>query len=111
MSWLMFVPCHRRPERCLHIKGKPMPLCARCTGMLAGYIFLPLLLLLGWHLPIWLGIISQVPLVLDGYTQLRKWRMSNNTLRLTTGLLSGFGLSVIIIFCAFMLANFLKTIH
>lgn len=111
MSWLLFVPCHRKPERCLHIKGKPMPLCARCTGILAGYLFLPIFSLLGWRIPLWIGIISQIPLLIDGYTQLRKWRMSNNALRLATGLISGFGLSVIIISCAFILADILKMIR
>ena len=28
--------CHQRPERCFSIRGRPMPVCARCTGLYAG---------------------------------------------------------------------------
>jgi uncharacterized membrane protein len=27
--------CHQRPERCFWIHGRPMPVCARCTGLYA----------------------------------------------------------------------------
>ena len=27
--------CHQRPERCFHVHGRPMPVCARCTGLYA----------------------------------------------------------------------------
>jgi uncharacterized membrane protein len=25
--------CHQRPDRCFWIRGRPMPVCARCTGL------------------------------------------------------------------------------
>jgi uncharacterized membrane protein len=28
--------CHQRPARCFWIHGRPMPVCARCTGIYAG---------------------------------------------------------------------------
>ena len=28
--------CHQRPARCFWIRGRPMPVCARCTGLYAG---------------------------------------------------------------------------
>lgn len=28
--------CHQRPDRCFWIHGRPMPVCARCTGLYAG---------------------------------------------------------------------------
>lgn len=28
--------CHQRSERCFWIHGRPMPVCARCTGVYAG---------------------------------------------------------------------------
>ena len=28
--------CHQRPDRCFWIHGRPMPVCARCTGIYAG---------------------------------------------------------------------------
>jgi uncharacterized membrane protein len=27
--------CHQRPDRCFWISGRPMPVCARCTGLYA----------------------------------------------------------------------------
>jgi len=28
--------CHQRPERCFWTAGRPLPVCARCTGLYAG---------------------------------------------------------------------------
>jgi uncharacterized membrane protein len=27
--------CHQRPDRCFQVHGRPMPVCARCTGLYA----------------------------------------------------------------------------
>ena len=27
--------CHQRPDRCFRVLGRPMPVCARCTGLYA----------------------------------------------------------------------------
>lgn len=94
---LEIVPCHRMKSRSLTIKGYTLPLCARCTGILAGYLFFPVLLVIGWNFPLWLGILLNFPMVIDGWTQKRKYRMSNNPLRFTTGIISGFGQSIIIV--------------
>jgi uncharacterized membrane protein len=39
--------CHQRPERSFHLEGRPLPVCARCTGLylavpfgLAGVLFM-----------------------------------------------------------------------
>jgi uncharacterized membrane protein len=60
--------------------------------MLIGYVFIPVLF--AFNIPLWVGVILQLPMVVDGYTQLKGWRTSNNILRMITGLISGFGLSV-----------------
>jgi uncharacterized membrane protein len=91
----LYIPCHRKPERCFHINGKPMPICSRCLSILIGYIFIPILFF--WNIPFWIGICCQIPMLMDGITQLKGWRKSNNVLRAITGLLSGFGLSVCIV--------------
>ncbi|WP_180953829.1 DUF2085 domain-containing protein [Bacillus sp. M6-12] len=100
----LYVPCHRKPERCYHIKGKPMPICSRCLSILLGYLFIPFLFFV--DIPFWVGILLQFPMVLDGYTQLKGWRMSNNFLRTMTGLISGFGLSVGIVEVVRLLISF-----
>jgi uncharacterized membrane protein len=28
--------CHQRPDRCFRTAGRPLPVCARCTGLYAG---------------------------------------------------------------------------
>ena len=89
---VFLLPCHRKPERCFSIKGQPMPICARCFGILLGYMFIPFIFLI--YIPFWISILCQIPMIIDGYTQLRKWRTSNNTLRLITGLISGLGFSI-----------------
>lgn len=91
----LLVPCHRIPERCFHIKGSPMPICSRCISILLGYLFIPAVFF--FNVPLWLGVLFQLPMIVDGYTQLKGLRVSNNTLRTITGLISGLGLSVIIV--------------
>ncbi|MDM5328802.1 DUF2085 domain-containing protein [Neobacillus sp. CF12] len=98
LRWLTdIVPCHRMKSRSLTIKGHTLPLCARCTGILLGYLFFPLFLIFELYIPLWLGIVLNLPMVLDGWTQKRQIRMSNNPLRLTTGIISGFGQSILIV--------------
>jgi uncharacterized membrane protein len=97
MRLLNIVPCHRMKSRSITIKGYTLPLCARCTGILAGFLFFPFLLIAVIHLSLWLGLLLNVPMVIDGWTQKRKYRMSNNILRVTTGIMSGFGQSVLIV--------------
>lgn len=89
------VPCHRIPERCLHIKGKPMPICTRCFAILLGYLFVPLMLLFK-GLPLYIPILLSIPMIVDGFTQKWKWRQSNNFLRFCTGLLFGIGQAIFI---------------
>jgi uncharacterized membrane protein len=97
-KWLVeIVPCHRMKSRSLKIKGYTLPLCARCTGILLGYLFFPLLLVFHLNFSLWLGILLNFPMVLDGWTQKKKLRMSNNPLRLTTGIVSGFGQGILIV--------------
>ncbi len=86
---IKFVLCHQMPERSFHFKGKQFPLCARCTGIFAGYFTMPI-----FHY----GIIQpslliitllMIPLIIDSSTQAMGYRESNNVLRFITGFLSG----------------------
>lgn len=92
--------CHRKPERSFFIKGHQFPVCARCTGfyiaLITYYIYTyynyvnytPQLILI--------AILLLIPCFIDGTTQFKELRESNNTLRLITGLLGGLGLGIII---------------
>ncbi|MEJ8547950.1 DUF2085 domain-containing protein [Brevibacillus borstelensis] len=97
MMSLSFVPCHRMPSRSLIIRGKRLPLCARCTAILSGYTLLPLLLFVPFTIPWYAGVLLQVPMLVDGCTQYLQWRESNNVLRVVTGLLSGVGQSIFVV--------------
>jgi uncharacterized membrane protein len=91
------VPCHRKKDRSVSIYGRSLPLCARCTGILIGYLLFPFLLIFMLNLPIWLGILLNIPMAADGWTQKMHFRESNNTLRMTTGILCGCGQSILIV--------------
>ena len=80
--------CHRLPERSFHYHGKPLPVCARCTGIWLGYI-LGVVVLFFVNTSIWIALLLLVPAGIDVATQYVGWRMSNNYLRLVTGILVG----------------------
>ena len=84
------------PERCLHFKGKPMRLCARCFAMLLGYMCTPVAVAIHLVLPFWVPIIMAIPLLIDGFTQRWGWRQSSNSIRFITGILFGIGQSILI---------------
>lgn len=93
MEW---IPCHRRVDRSFHVCGKKMPLCARCTSILAGYVFAPIATIMAITAPLLVILILCFPVIIDGYTQKWKWRTSNNLLRFLTGLSFGIGQSLLI---------------
>ena len=83
--------CHQMPERSFFYKGYQFPVCARCTGLIIGYLLGVLkyfLKVLNWKI----AIILCIPLVLDGGSQYLNWRISNQVLRLITGILCGIGI-------------------
>jgi uncharacterized membrane protein len=93
--------CHGDPVRSFWFRGRPFPLCARCTtlypsmliGLSAG---IPIVVLLGptsWMVFAAFCIL-EAPLVLDGLTQYKGWRRSNNFLRAVTGGLAGSGIGL-----------------
>ena len=83
--------CHQLPERSFFICKYQFPLCARCTGVLAGYIIAFLLLCFGIYIPMALCLVFLLPLVLDGGIQLIFNIMSNNIRRFLTGVIFGIG--------------------
>lgn len=90
--WLpILMGCHCRADRSFVYRGRPFPVCARCTGMLAGFA-LALVTLPFFHLPpLWL-LLMMVPGILDGAIQQHSAYTSNNFRRLWTGILMGYGL-------------------
>lgn len=103
-----FVFCHRIPNRTLRFRGRYFPVCARCTGIYLGALFtiLPHYFIKDSHFSIltdykYLVLISfilMVPTLIDGTTQLLRWRKSNNFIRVVTGLSCGIGYGLILIY-------------
>lgn len=110
-----YAVCHRIPERSFHIEGRPMPLCARCSGMhlgaMAALVYQSLFhprsqKFPRWPVAVFLALFAAafavdgansylylIKSVSDGpLAQLPNLYLPNNTLRLLTG--SGMGISL-----------------
>ena len=88
--------CHRLPDRSFFYRGTQFPVCARCTGIWVGYV-IGLLVVVAHLLPWWSGFVLLLPALIDGGTQLLRWRSSTNDLRLVTGIALGIGETLILI--------------
>lgn len=98
--------CHRMPERSFHFHGKQFPLCARCTGILIGYVIGLLILVTYGKLSLLLSFILIIPMIIDGTGQLFiKWE-STNIRRLITGMMGGISIDFIIINFTMFFINF-----
>lgn len=91
--------CHQMPERSFSWRGEPLPLCARCTGVLLGLIAAPAIALV-WRAPILLCLAALLPLIADGTVQTATRYESTNLRRLITGLLFGVALATLLIHSA-----------
>lgn len=99
-KWLpVFFGCHCRPERSFHYKGVQFPICARCTGELAGILIAVLTHVAGHPGAVWSAVLL-APLVLDGVIQLCTPYESRNLRRLWTGVLFGYGLTNLLLLSA-----------
>lgn len=83
-----YVKCHRLSSRSFFVKNRQFHICARCTGLLVGYVISPIFLFWG-ELGGKIFILLCTLLILDGTTQLTGVRESNNTLRFITGFGTG----------------------
>ena len=99
--------CHQIYERSFSLRNYQLPLCARCTGILCGYILAIVLLLLRFKVKFYMCVVMVVPLVLDGSLQYFFKIMSNNIRRFITGILFGFGIIQIIAYLAYSIKQIL----
>ena len=90
---VLFFGCHQKKERSFTISEIPFILCARCTGILIGFLLAPLVFLV--EIPIWIVVVLTIPLLVDGIVQrLTKWE-SKNLIRLFTGILFAPGIVIL----------------
>ena len=105
-KWLpIFCGCHQRPERSFFVRGYQMPVCARCEGELIG--ILVALIAIWFVRPVWwLMALIMVPMIVDGLIQALTKYESNNWRRLITGLLFGFGITMLFFIATIALFKF-----
>lgn len=98
MEWCAkYWGCHQLPERSFFYHGYQFPVCARCTGIVIGYLIALLQLIFKISIPIQVCIIMVIPMAIDGMLQLFTSYTSNNLKRLFTGIFSGIGFLQLII--------------
>lgn len=92
-----YTGCHQLPERSFYIQSYQFPVCARCTGVLFGYILsVPCFFILGFIYQ--LTFIGILIMFLDWSIQYLKILQSTNFRRLLTGILGGYGIMSIQLF-------------
>jgi uncharacterized membrane protein len=83
--------CHQMATRSFFYNGYQFPVCARCTGIIIGYIAEIAFLLANLRFDFLTAIIFITPTALDGTIQYLKKHESTNMKRLLTGILAGIG--------------------
>lgn len=98
MDQVGYAVCHQLPERTLHYGGRPLPVCARDTGLFLGFaaVFCAFLLIYGGRgtrYPSWKMIVALsllfLPFVVDSVTSYAGIRETSNAVRVVTGALAG----------------------
>ncbi len=104
MKWCHLI-CHQKPERSFFVKGYQFPLCARCTGILVGFIITIICLTLKFYTPVNYSVLLLTIMLVDWLFQFVKIKESTNIRRLITGVLGGFGLSNLYYFIIIFIHN------
>jgi len=108
MDWGYRCGCHQRTDRSFFVKGYQFPVCARCTGVLVGYLAsIPFYILYGgeYLVCIFLSLI----MLADWLIQFLEIRESTNFRRFITGICGGYGIMTIQLQVLNFLWNWLKS--
>ena len=94
----IFFGCHARPDRSFYWHGRQFPICARCTGELAGILIgIPVILI--WGLPsVPVMVLLMIPMVADGFHQLLTEYTSTNLRRVSTGFFFGIAFDGLLVY-------------
>ena len=105
MDWCSkYWGCHQLPERSFFICGYQFPVCARCAGIIIGYIISIIYSIFFKKINLTFAILLLFPMSFDGLLQLFTRYLSNNIKRCLTGFLAGFGfIQLIKIFIIFII--------
>ena len=83
--------CHQLAERSFSWKGIQFPLCARCTGILIGFVLIGPIVSIITLGNMFLSLLMILIMITDGIFQLKGYWKSTNPRRLITGLGFGYG--------------------
>lgn len=109
MKFGHFLGCHQLPERSFFIGGRQFPLCARCTGLVVGYIVYFVFRNFFAFSFLWSALFCEI-MFLDWLIQRLEIRQSTNLRRFVTGSLCGYGLMSIYIWALTWLIERLQNI-
>jgi len=88
--------CHQIADRSFFIRGRQLPVCARCTGVLLGSLLAYAFFVL-WSPPLLICVFGLAVMFTDWLIQRLNIKESTNIRRLITGLLGGY--SIASLFC------------
>ncbi len=110
-KWLPIIfGCHCRKDRSFHYKGQKFPICARCTGELAG-IILSIFSCFFFRCTLLISLLLLIPMITDGFIQSLTDYESTNSKRFATGLLFGYGLFMILAVTTIIAFDFGFNLH
>ncbi|MBO5317534.1 MAG: DUF2085 domain-containing protein [Oscillospiraceae bacterium] len=97
--------CHQRPDRSFFFKGYQFPVCARCTGVLIGYL-VAIPSYIAWGVNLRICIIFAAIMFLDWVLQYGKLLESTNIRRLATGVCGGYSIMSVQMFLLHHIVKF-----
>lgn len=106
MEWCSkYWGCHQIPDRSFFIAGYQFPVCARCTGIIAGEL-MAIIISMFIVFPVYVCFVLMIPMTVDGLIQYKTKYLSTNPRRFCTGFFFGYGLvSIAIIEIQFIIKS------
>lgn len=104
LKWIKYMEigskmgCHQMEERSFIYKGRQMPICARCTGVVIGSVIAIILILFKIQLNLTTIFIFLSIMGIDWALQYINVLKSTNIRRLITGILGGLGITYLYYF-------------
>lgn len=86
--------CHQIPERSFFIKGYQMPICSRCLGVYISSLF-AIIYFFKRKTHYFSSFIMSFIMFFDWFIQFLNIKKSTNLRRLITGLIGGFGFTIL----------------